>query len=447
MLFKNQEQIIKNGKTPELKKIRKDILDIFTSAIDSVNPYDIVKSKFDGKKIIFESKIIDLSDFKNIFLIGFGKASVGMAQGVCDSIDIKKGIVITNDPNSKVKNKTIFTLTGAHPLPNKKSIENTNKVIDLVKKCNKNDLLIVLISGGGSSLLCKPRVDIEDLQKTINLLLKSGANINEINTIRKHLSLIKGGQLINYIKCTVISFIISDIIGDPLEFIASGPTYPDSTTYCDAQKIFLKYGIWNKIPFSVKKVIEDGIKENISETLKKNNPIFKSVYNFLVANNEIACKAAEKKACELGYSTMLLTTALNGEARKVGKFLVEKATTYNTCTKKIAFISGGETTVKIIGDGKGGRNLEMVLSGVKQLSNKDIIFASLATDGIDGNCNAAGAIADPYTYIYSQKKKLEPNKFLNENNSYEFFKNLGDLLITQKTGTNVMDIQILIKIK
>jgi glycerate 2-kinase len=144
---------------------------------------------------------------------------------------------------------------------------------------------------------------------------------------------------------------------------------------------------------------------------------------------------------------MLLTTALTGEARKVGKFLVEKATNYNIDIKKIAFISGGETTVKIIGNGKGGRNLEMVLSGVKQLSNKDVIFASLATDGIDGNCNAAGAIADPYTYIHSQKIKLEPNKFLSENNSYEFFKNLGDLLITQNTGTNVMDIQILIKIK
>ena len=447
MLFKNQEQIIKNGKTLELKKVRKDILDILTSALDAVNPYEIIKSKFDGNKIKLESKIIDVTDFENIFLIGFGKASVGMAQGVCDSIDINKGVVITNDPNKKVKNKFITTLVGSHPLPNKRSIKNTNKIIDIVRKCNKNDLLIVLISGGGSALLSKPRVNMADFKKTMDLLLKSGANISEINTIRKHLSFVKGGQLICYSKCTVISFIISDIIGDPLESIASGPTYPDSTTFYDAQKIFKKYRLWDKIPFSVKKIIEDGIKGKISETIRKDNPIFNNVYNFLVANNEFACRAAEKKAKKLGYKTMLLTTLLNGEAREVGKFLVGKATNYNKTTKKIAFISGGETTVKIKGMGKGGRNLEMVLSGVKELADKDVVFASFATDGIDGNCDAAGAIADPYTYIHSQKKGLEPNKFLNENNSYEFFKKLGDLLITKKTGTNVMDIQILIKIE
>jgi len=446
MLFKNQEEIIKNGKTPELKKVRKEILDILTSALNAVNPYEIVKSKFDGKKIILEPKIIDVTDFENIFLIGFGKASVGMAQGVCDSISIKKGVVITNETQKKVKNKSISTLVGPHPIPNKKSIKNTNKVIDIVKKCNKKDLLIVLISGGGSALLSKPRVNIRDFKQTIDLLLKSGANINEINTIRKHLSFVKGGQLTLYTKCTVISFIISDIVGDPLDSIASGPTYPDSTTYYDTKKIFVKYNLWNKIPFSVKKVIDDGIKGKISETIKKNNSILNNIYNFLIANNEFACKAAEKKAKELGYKTMLLTTLLTGEAREVGKFLVEKATSY-TGTKKIAFISGGETTVKIIGNGKGGRNLEMVLSGVKELADKDVVFASFATDGIDGNCDAAGAIADSYSYNRSQKKGLDPNKFLNQNNSYEFFKNLGDLLITKKTGTNVMDIQILIKNK
>ena len=445
MLFKNQDEIIKNGETLELKKVRRDILDILTASINAVDPYKIVKSKFNKKKIIIESKIIDLTYFKNIFLIGFGKASVGMAQGVCDSIDIKKGVVITNDQDKKVKNKSILTLIGPHPIPNNKSVQNTTKVIDIVKKCNKKDLLIVLISGGGSALLFKPRVNVADYKQTINLLLKSSANIKEINTIRKHLSFVKGGQLTYYTNCTVISFIISDVVGDPLESIASGPTYFDSTTYYDAQKIFKKYKLWNRLPSSVKKVIEDGIKEKIPETLKKNNPQFKNVYNFIVANNELACKDAEKKAKELGYKTILLTTLLTGEAKKVGKFLIKKAIDYHINTKKIAFISGGETTVKIIGDGMGGRNLEMVLGGIKKLANKDVVFASFATDGIDGNCNAAGAIADSFTYVRSQQKRLEPNEFLNENNSYEFFKNLGDLLITKKTGTNVMDIQVIIK--
>lgn len=446
MLFKNQEQIIKNGKTLELKKLRKDILEILTSALDAVNPYFIVKAKFDGKKIILDSKKIDLTNFKNIFLIGFGKASVGMAQAVCDSIYVKKGVVITNDSNKKVKSKSILTLVGPHPIPNKKSIENTNKILDIVKNCDKNDLLIVLISGGGSALLCKPKINIKDFQKTINIFLKSGANINEINTIRKHLSLVKGGQLLNYTKSNVISFIISDIVGDPLESIASGPTYPDSTTYYDSKKIIEKYKLWKKIPFSVKKVIVEGITGKITETIKKDNPILKKVNNIIVANNKIACNAAAKKAYELGYKTKILTTSLTGEARKVGNELVEKVKNYKTIEKKIAFISGGETIVKIIGNGKGGRNLEMVLSAIKKLSNKNIIFASFATDGIDGNCNAAGALADNYTYNRAQKKGLDPNKFLKENNSYEFFKKLGDLLITNKTGTNVMDIQILIKI-
>ncbi len=445
MLFKNQQQIISNGKTRELKKIRKDILDIFTSAINSVDPYHIIKSKFYKNKIIIDSKIINLTEFENIYLVGFGKASVGMAQSVCDSVDIKKGVVITNDSNIKVKSKSILTLVGSHPIPNTKNIENTNKILDILKNCNKKDLLIVLVSGGGSALLCKPRVNIVDYQKTIDTLLKSGANINEINTIRKHLSMVKGGQLISNIKCKAISFIISDITGDPLEFIASGPTYPDSTTYKDAKIIFEKYNLWNKIPYTIKKVIKHGIQGKIPETIKKNNPIFNNINNFLVANNEIACKAAEKKAKSLGYKSVLLTTLLSGEAKKKGKFLVRKVEKLHKNSKKIVFISGGETTVKIIGNGKGGRNLEMVLSGVKELTNKDIVFASLTTDGIDGNCDAAGAIADGLTYIKAQKKELEPKKFLNENNSYEFFKNLGDLLITKKTGTNVMDIQVLIK--
>jgi len=446
MLFKNKIQIIKNGKNQELKKVRKDILDIFTSALNAVDPYSIIKTKFDKNKILLESNIVDLTDFKNFYLIGFGKASVGMSEGVCDSINVKKGVVITNDPHTKVKNKSILTLVGTHPIPNEKSIENTSKVLEIIKNCSKNDLLIVLISGGGSALLCKPRVNIADYQKTIDILLKSGADINEINTIRKHLSLVKGGQLIMNIKCKVISFIISDIVGDPLEFIASGPTYPDSTNYKDAEKILKKYKLWNKIPFSVKEVINKGVEGKISETIKKNNPVFNNIHNFLVANNEFACKAAKKKANELGYKTILLTTILSGEAREVGKLLVRKAIKFHTNSKKIAFISGGETTVKIIGNGKGGRNLEMVLSAVKELAGKDIVFASFTTDGIDGNCDAAGAIADSFTYTYSQKKGLEPNKFLNENNSFEFFKNLGDLLITEKTGTNVMDIQVLIKL-
>jgi glycerate-2-kinase len=447
MLFKNREQIIENGQTPKIKKIRKDIFDILTSALDAVDPYNAVKSKFDGKSIIFQSETIDISDFRDIYLIGFGKASVGMAQAVCDSIDVKNGSVVTNDSDNKVKSNCVSTFVGSHPIPDQKSIKGTEKILENVGKCDENDLLIVLISGGGSALLSKPRVSLNDLQKSTDLLLKSGANINEINTIRKHLSFVKGGQLAASAKCTVISFIVSDIIGDPIEFISSGPTYPDSTTYIDAQNILKKYELWMKLPSSVREIIEDGANGKIPETPKKDDRVFGNVFNFIVANNEIACRAAKDKAEELEYKTMLLTTKLDGEAKEIGKYLAEKATSYLTDAEKMVFISGGETTVTIKGSGRGGRNQEMVLGGVEVLSDKDVVFSSFATDGIDGMCDAAGAIADAYTLMRARKKDLDPNRFLDENNSYEFFKNLGDLFTTGPTGTNVMDIQILVKIR
>jgi len=444
MLFKNQEKIIENGQTPELKKIRRDILDILTFALDSVNSYKVVKSRFYKKKINIDRKTVDPSNFENIFVVGFGKASVGMAQAVCDSIDVKKGVITTNDPNNKVKSECITTIVGRHPIPDQNSINGTEKILDIVKKCGNKDLLIVLISGGGSALLCKPRVSLKDLQKTTNLLLRSGADINEINTIRKHLSFVKGGQFAKFAKCMTVSFIISDIVGDPMEFIASGPTYPDSTTYNDAKMIFKKYDLWQKLSFDTIKVIDSGIQGIIAETPKKDDSIFDNLYNIIVANNKIACKAAENKATELGYTTKILTTSLTGEAREIGVYLVNKAKNYCKESEKYVFISGGETTVTIKGNGKGGRNQEMVLGSVESMADTDIVIASFATDGIDGKSDAAGAVADGFSLIKARKKDLDPSDSLMENNSYNFFKRLGDSFMTGPTGTNVMDIQIIV---
>ena len=446
MLFKNRDKIIENGQTFQLKEARKDILDIFSSSIEAVNPYYTVKSKFRDNKIVFRSKTFDTSEFKNIYLVGFGKASVGMAKAVCDSINVKAGAIITNKSFQNTEINCVDILEGGHPIPDKNSIDSTKKILDIIKKCNEDDLLIVLISGGGSALLCKPRVNLDDIQITTDFLLKSGANISEINTIRKHLSFVKGGQLAALTKCTIISFIISDIINDPIEFIASGPTFSDSTTFSDAQDIIKKYNLWLKVPPTIRDVIGNGIVGKIPETPKKGDPVFTNVFNFLVANNDIACNSAEEKAEELGYKTMIVTTHLEGEAKEVGKYLVDKAINYLTNSKKIAFISGGETTVTIKGKGIGGRNQEMVLSGISELADKDVVFSSFATDGIDGKCDSAGAIADSYSLSRANKLGLDPISFLEENNSNKFFKLLEDLLITGPTGTNVMDLQILIKI-
>ncbi len=445
MLFKNYKQIIKSSPIEELNILREDVLDILVYAINAVDPYNAVKSRLGGKQIIFENETIDISDFKNIFLVGFGKASVGMTNAICDSILIKKGVVVTNDPDSRVENDNILTIVGGHPIPNDNSIKGAEKILEITNQCKEEDLLIVLISGGGSALLCKPRVDLSDLQETTDLLLKSGADINEINTIRKHLSFVKGGQLVKSVKSTVISFIISDIVGDPLEFIASGPTYPDSTIFSMAEKILRKYDLSEKVPSSIIDVLEDGINGKIPETPKKNDQVFDDVYNFIVANNENACQYAKLRAEELGYDTMLLTTSLTGEARDIGKYLVDKARNYYTDVKKIVFIAGGETTVTVKGEGKGGRNQEMILGGLREIEDANMVFASFATDGIDGKSDAAGGIADGSTMSRAREANLNPEIFLKENNSYEFLKKLNDLLMTGPTGTNVMDIQIILK--
>jgi glycerate 2-kinase len=445
MLFKNRYQIIENGQTLELKKIREDILDILTSALNAVDPYNVVKSRFEGEKINIDEKVIELSNFENIYLIGFGKASVGMAQAICDMVNVTKGTVVTNDPNNKVQSNRVTTVVGNHPIPNQNSIAGTEKILDVIEECGEKDLLLVMISGGGSALLCKPKVSLKELQQTTDLLLKSGADINEINTIRKHLSFVKGGQLATATKGTILSLIISDIVGDPLEFIASGPTCPDSTTYIDAESILNNYNIWENLPVAVRTVIMDGITSKIPETPKNGDAVFDKVWNCIIANNELACKAAENKAKELGYTTMLLTTSLTGKAKEMSRYLVDRAQNYETDDTKMVFIAGGETTVTIKGNGKGGRNQELVLASVTELDDTEMVFASFATDGIDGTSNAAGAIADGVSMTRARNKNLNPERFLEENNSYAFFKELDDVFMTGSTGTNVMDIQLLIK--
>ncbi|UCD14703.1 MAG: glycerate kinase [Thermoplasmatales archaeon] len=442
MFLKNYDQIVSNGQTQYLQKKRKNVLDIFTAALESANPYNAVKRVFEEGRIVFEAKVFDTSDFENIFVVGFGKASVGMVQAVCDFVTVSKGVVVTNDTSARLECDKIEVVIGGHPIPDHQSIKSAEKIIEVVKRCGEKDLLIVLVSGGGSALLCKPRVSLEDLQKTTNFLLRSGADINEINAIRKHLSYVKGGQLVRLAKGVVVSLIISDIVNDPIESIASGPTSPDSTTFSDAKKILEKYFLWDKVPVEVRKVVEDGLKGIIVETPKKDDSVFDEVHNFIIANNEIVCNAALDKAKSMGYKAKILTTSLTGEAKHAGNVLINKAENHRD--KLTVFISGGETTVTIKGDGRGGRNQELVLGCVERIANSDIVLASFATDGIDGKSDAAGAIADGFTLSRANKKQLNPDKFLEENNSYEFFSELNDLLITGPSGTNVMDIQLIV---
>jgi len=444
MLFKNYDDLVLNGQTPLLQQKRKDVLDILSAAVDAVQPSRVVKDVFCGTQLVFASEAIDLSSFDHLYVVGFGKASVGMAQAVCDEVTVTKGIVITNDPSAIITNHSIEVIIGGHPLPNEGSIRGAQKILDLFGQCSENDCVIVLISGGGSALFCKPRVPLNDLQKTIDLLLRSGASIDELNTIRKHLSLVKGGQLAQYTKAVIISLIISDIVHNPITSIASGPTCPDPTTFSDAREILKRYELWTNIPTTVRTVITEGIAGRISETLKENNPVFGTVFNFIIANNECACQGAIEKAKELGYDAKLMTTSITGEARVIGKYLINRVKK-SLCNRKTVFITSGETTVTVQGGGTGGRNQELVLSCVEEIANSELVVASFATDGIDGNSDVAGALADGFTLARALKKRLDPSRFLEQNNSYVFFQGLGDTLRTGLTGTNVMDIQILIR--
>ena len=444
MLFTNEQELIDNGKTSDLKTKRTHILKILESVIDAVDPYQAVNNCFQNNHIKIDETSYQLTDYDNIQVIGFRKASVGMAQAVWDHASVSSGAVITNDKKAFINNRKMLTFHGGHPLPNEESIRGAKYIKNIASNCEKNDLLIVLISGGGSALLCHPKVELTDLQQTTKLLLASGATIEEINTIRKHFSFVKGGQLIESTKCSVIALIISDIVNDPIEFIASGPTAPDSTTYHDAKKVIQHYKLWNKIPSSVKTIISKGINHQIPETPKADSPLFQNVHNSIIANNQRACEIAKKTAEKLRYHPVIITTSLTGEAKEAGKCLIKK-TKEPSHQEHTAFIMGGETTVTIHGSGKGGRNQELMLGCIHELANTKAVMASFATDGIDGASNAAGAIADYCSLKRSNDLDLKVDSYLRNNNSNRFFDQLHDLFLTGPTGTNVMDVQILIQ--
>ncbi|MEM0466770.1 MAG: DUF4147 domain-containing protein [Candidatus Thermoplasmatota archaeon] len=442
MLVKNYDQLIINGQTVELQQKRRDLLDMLIAGVEAVNPYQAVSACIHEKILRCDSKILNLSNFNRIFVIGFGKASIGMTKAICDHIPVAKGIVIYHEQYTEVFPETIQVFIGTHPLPSKQNIKATDAAVNIMRTCGDRDLVLVLISGGGSALLCKPRVSLKDLRTVNELLLRSPATIQEVNTVRKHLSLVHGGQLVAECKGTVLSLIISDIVGDPVEFIASGPTAPDSTSFIDAKNVFEKYNILDKIPENVRRLMKLGCTGQISETLKKDNPVFERVHNCIIANNASACRAVKKKAEQLGYTASIVTTSLVGEARTIGRNVVSQI---HNKPQKTVLISSGETTVSVQGPGRGGRNQELILGCAELIATTDIVMASFATDGKDGNSPAAGAIIDGFTMSKAVKKGLQPISFLKKNNSYEFFSILGDALITGPTGTNVMDICVVLR--
>lgn len=435
---------------------REQVILALNEALRAADPGSILKQKIRLKdsRLTVDSVKLDLSKYNRILVIGGGKASGNMAMGIEQVLDKRITAGIVNVPDylePKPRSELIEFHEATHPIPTSKGVEGVKGMLNLVGKPSTKDLVICLISGGGSSLLPMPleTITLSDLKKVTNLLLRSGAEIHEINTVRKHLSAIKGGRLVQKLyPATVLSLIISDVVGDRLDAIASGPTVADSTTYSDTKEILTRYGLWNRVSDRVRKSVNLGISDLSYETPKPDSKIFGHVFNVLVGTNKQSCLAAARCMDKFGYATLVLSTHVQGEAKEVGKIyagiLSDMLRNGLPLSPSAAIIAGGETTVTVTGHGKGGRNQELVLSaafGIEHLANA--IVASMGTDGVDGPTDAAGAIADTETMGRARALGLEPKYSLQTHNSYNFFRKLGDLIITGPTGTNVNDIMIL----
>ena len=453
--IKNREKLITNGETELNQKARKLSLDSLESALNAVDPKRIIKSRISLQNSVLKVNgySFDLRRFKHVYVVGGGKASGSMAEALEQILSehITDGFI--NIPRgTKHKTKVIKLHEASHPIPDETGVKGTRRILEIAEKAGENDLVICLISGGGSSLMPLPRGDISivDKKKITEALLKCGATINEINTVRKHISDFKGGWLAKKAyPATVLNLILSDVIGDPLDFIASGPTVPDSTTFHEAVKILKKYELWNTVPESIRKVLSDGEKGLIPETPKADDQVFKKVFTVVVGNNRFASLAACESLRSNGLNTLLLTSTLEGEARHVGTVLAsiarEISISQNPVSKPAGIVAGGETTVTVKGKGLGGRNQEIALSAALKLEGMNgVVLASLSTDGVDGPTDAAGAIVDGKTLERAANKGLNPEEFLAENNSYNFFSELGDLIFTGPTGTNVNDVSVII---
>ena len=424
------------------------VLRILASAIEAVDPFQAV-----------EKYLPDLDG--RVFGLGIGKAAIPMMDALAGRIPLSGGLAVTKYASGS-KRESFSVLEGGHPVPAERSVHAGKRVLEFVSALREDDTLVCLISGGGSALVTAPHVPLADMQTLTSLLLSSGARIDEINILRRQLDRIKGGGLARATKAKIVSLILSDVIGNPLEAIASGPTVPDTTTKEDALQVLEKYfpeltthlprrsvpGEKRRHGNSLRSVLEYLRGSSESETLKSDDSVFARVQNRIVGDNRLAAQAALEQAEREGFHSEILTNALQGEARQVGRELAHRLRNdSSTRTRPFCLIAGGETTVTIRGDGKGGRNQELALGAVDELSGlENVMLIALATDGDDGPTDAAGAVLTGQSAQRAASLGLDAASYLSRNDAYPFFEALGDLLKTGPTGTNVNDLSFLIAI-
>jgi hydroxypyruvate reductase len=436
-----------------VKRLRRDAEDIFKASLQAVDSVQSVKSHLVRRDNWLDAggRSYDLSEYERIYVVGTGKASAAMAQAVEDVLGgfLTDGIV--NVKYEHTRQLGIIRCNEAgHPVPDEAGLKGTQQIVRLLTQTGENDLVICLISGGGSALMPLPvkGLTLDDKQSLTEELLQCGATIQEINALRKHVSGVKGGRLARLAyPSTLLTLIISDVIGDDLDSIASGPTVPDRSTFRDCLDILDGYSIRYSIPATVLAYFEQGARGEHEETPKAEDPVFEGTQNVIIASNRLALQAAGLKAKELGYNGFILSSSMEGETKEVAKvhaaIAKEILETGNPVPRPACVVSGGETTVTIRGKGLGGRNQEFVLSAAIVIEGlEDVVVLSGGTDGTDGPTDAAGAIADGMTTVRARALGMDAGRYLRDNDSYHFFEPLGDLLMTGPTFTNVMDLRM-----
>ncbi len=433
--------------------IESEIIEILGSAFSSVDPVTVIKEHvhlINSSILRINNSDIRVDKYNKIYLFGLGKASQLMTLSIKEIIGnfIEMGVVLTKHSNHDLEPRLlpeITTYEGSHPIPTLKSIQAAESAIKRIGKLDEKDLVISLISGGGSSLavLLKEGVTLEDYQQMTRLLLDCGASIQEINTIRKQIDRIKGGGLLQiFYPAQVISLILSDVVGDPLDVIASGPTVPSNQTEQDALSVINKYDLGSKIPTNIRTLLEKGVNE---EKRLLSDEISQKVDNILIGNNKLAAQAAKKTAEDLGFQAEIVSTTFHGEARVLGAALGKELKKHiKQKQKRASWIYGGETTVTIHGNGKGGRNQEFILAAAQEIAGlKGGCILSIATDGEDGPTDAAGAVADGSTIAAGTQLGLNADVYLQNNDAYSYLDAVGSLIRTGASGTNVNDLVFL----
>ncbi len=436
---------------------RENAISIFRTAVAAVHPRELIPPHLfiENGYLYLAGHPFPLTDLPGIYVIGAGKAAAAMAEATETVLGshITNGLVVTKYHHS-LPLKHIRCVEAAHPVPDVNGLSATAATLELLKTTKAEDIIICLLSGGASSLWADlpPGINLAALQQVFESLLKSGATINEMNAVRKHLSLVKGGQLPRYAAAGArwFNFIISDVPGDRLDTIASGPTVPDESSFADVKEILDRYGLTDTLPPGVLAHIDGGLNGNIPETADPRDPLFTNVENKIIGKNATALAAAEAEAGKLGYIVPFIDDILNGDAATVGREFTRSCKKY-TGQKPACFLLGGETTVVVKGQGKGGRNQHMALSALCEMTLDDepgfdnrITFLAAGTDGTDGPTDAAGAVVDEELVDRAGVLRISPQTYLANQDAYTFFDLAGGLIKTGATQTNVMDLVVVI---